>query len=363
MTARSTKPSKGFTLIELLVVIAIIAILIALLLPAVQQAREAARRTQCRNNLKQMGLALHNYHDVYNRFPIPALFSSLAPVGGGYGGTTTSNVWSLAILPYIDQVNVYEQYDFNASAWDPVNAVAGQANIEAYLCPSSPRGDDGVTYSIPAALVSGIGLSTLDLNLNNAGAIDYVPTTRVREEFLNIAYNTSTYTDPLEGWGKGAIFNVALGLLDELPEGGRIRDLSDGTSNTMMIGELASRNALYRGRDKVEIAAPLDEAFMQDLVSGGAWVDPFGGNWELTGRPYDGGNGTDWFGPCSVNCSNAKTNPHQALQDAAGLYSWHTGGAQALLGDGSVHFLSENISGVIMSSLISRAGGEVGGNF
>ena len=111
-----SRSRRGFTLIELLVVIAIIAILIALLLPAVQQAREAARRTECRNNLKQIGLALHNYHDNFRQFPIPALLSSNAPASGGIGGMTTSNVWSLAILPFLDQGNVYDMYDFNYSA-------------------------------------------------------------------------------------------------------------------------------------------------------------------------------------------------------------------------------------------------------
>ena len=124
----ATTLKRGFTLIELLVVIAIIAILIALLLPAVQQAREAARRTQCKNNLKQLGLGLHNYHDVYNRFPLPAiLHSNLGGGGGGVGGMATTNVWSLAILPFIEQSTVYNQYDFSFSAFEPKNAAAGQA--------------------------------------------------------------------------------------------------------------------------------------------------------------------------------------------------------------------------------------------
>ena len=254
-------------------------------------------------------------------------------------------------------------YDFNYSAYEPVNAVAGQAKLKVYLCPSVPRNSSGVTYTIPAALLSGVGLSTADVSLTNAGAIDYVPTTRVREEFLNIAYNTNTYTEPLEGWGKGGLFNPVLGVFDEVPEGARIRDPTDGTSNTIMIGEMASRNDLYRRGRRVTSTAPFDEAFFQSLVAGGAWVDPFGGNWELTGRPYDGGTGPQWFGPCAINCSNAKTHPHRALQDAAGLYSWHTGGALVLLGDGSVHFLSENLSSAIIAGLVTRSGNETVGDF
>ncbi len=362
------KCSRGFTLIELLVVIAIIAILIALLLPAVQQAREAARRTQCKNNLKQFGLAMHNYHDVYNRFPLPAImFSNAGGSGGGIGGMMTSNVWSLAILPFIEQANVYSAYNLNFSAWEPANAVAGRTKLAAYMCPSTPRSGGGITYTIPTALTAGAGLSTVALTLTDAGACDYISTNRVRPDFLNIVYNVSTYTtantSQMDGWAMGFMGNRNAPIA-EPGSGGRMSDQTDGTSNTMIIGELAGRNTLYRkGGRAIAPASGTDEAAFQTMLSGGAWVDPFNGNWELTGRPYDGGNGTQPNGPCAVNCSNAKTNPRRALQDAAGLYSWHTGGAQILLGDGSVRFISENISGINFASLISRGGGEVLGEF
>lgn len=363
-----TRKRLGFTLIELLVVIAIIAILIALLLPAVQQAREAARRTQCKNNLKQIGLSLHNYHDVYNRFPLPAiLHSNAGGSGGGIGGLMTTNVWSLAILPFMDQANVYNAYDLNFSAWEPGNAPAGQTKLSNYLCPSTPRSSNGITYTIPGSLMSSAGLSTADVTLTDAGACDYIATNRVRPQFLNIVHNVGTFTSgstsQMDGWAMGFMGNRNFPI-PEPGSGGKMRDQTDGTSNTMMIGELAGRNTLYRkGGRIVAPASAADEAAFQSILGGGAWVDPFNGNWELTGRPYDGGTGTEWNGPCAVNCSNAKTHPHRALQDAAGLYSWHTGGAQILLGDGSVRFISENISGINMASLISRAGGEVLGEF
>src|SRR6202008_4030252 len=113
--------ARGFTLIELLVVIAIIAILIALLLPAVQQAREAARRTQCKNNMKQIGLAFHNYHDVYNRFPQPAMIG--VTVSSGLIIRSGAS-WCTMLLPYIEQANAYNQYNSNTSPFDPVNAAA-----------------------------------------------------------------------------------------------------------------------------------------------------------------------------------------------------------------------------------------------
>ena len=118
---------SGFTLIELLVVIAIIAILVSLLLPAVQQAREAARRTQCKNNLKQIGLAMHNYHDVYSCFPNVNANNTLS------GGSTFTS-----ILPMIDGANAYNLYDFNRSNSDPVNVQVTSQQLPFYLCPSSP---------------------------------------------------------------------------------------------------------------------------------------------------------------------------------------------------------------------------------
>ncbi len=357
-TRSRTRP--GFTLIELLVVIAIIAILIALLLPAVQQAREAARRTQCKNHLKQMGLALHSYHDTFQRFPLPGLLCVNPGTGAGVGGLLTTSNWSLATLPYMDQAPLYNQYNFNFSAYEAVNTAAVQARIPAYLCPSAARTDSVISYTLPAALAG--GLVTANLTLTNAGATDYVAITRVRPAFLNIVLNTSGTTD-LDGWAKGGITsqNPALAGSQTQPNGGRIGDMTDGSSNTLMIGELSGRNQLYRtGRKLIPPASASDEAAVNAVAGGGAWADPFNGVWELTGRAYDG---TGTAGPCGINCSNARVTNTSLTQNAGGLFSWHVGGTHVLLGDGTVRFLSENLSGVTLAALISRANGETTSEF
>ena len=360
---------RAFTLIELLVVIAIIAVLIALLLPAVQQAREAARRTQCKNNLKQIGLAMYNYESAYSRFPLPSMLT-VGGLGPAIGGMSTSNVWSLAILPYIDQGNVYNTYNFSLTAWDTANQAAGQSVISGYLCPSTPRVSPGVSYTIPK-LIWG-GAITANLSLVNAAAADYITLTRVDSGFMDTASGTSTFTNDLHGWAQGGLVSnnpvLTVGA-SAVADGGRIADVIDGVSNTLMIGEVCGRNALYRtGYQLVPVTAnPTDESTWNSFLGGGAWVDPLNGNWELIGRNPDGTGNFDgessFGGTCFINCSNARAQYKQPFQLAAGLYSWHVGGAQVLLCDGSVRLLSQNMSALTFGGLISRNGGETIGEF
>ena len=349
---------RGFTLIELLVVIAIIAILIALLLPAVQQAREAARRTQCKNNLKQIGLAMFNYESSYNRFPLPAFSSCMNSSGSATGGLLSTTVWSLAILPYIDQAPAYNLYNNNYSAYSPVNALAGQTIITSYLCPSTPRSGNTITYN--NTIAQSIGFTTGPVGLTNAGAIDYIATTEVQPDFISYTSGSVTPTGNWQGWGVGgACFAGQFAVSIYIPNGGRIADIIDGTSNTTMIGELAGRNALYYTGNILQSGT---EANWQSIWGGGAWVDPSNGQWSMTGRLY-GGSGS--IGPCTVNCSNARSYSGNSDPEhwSAGLFSFHTGGAQVLLCDGSVRFLSANISDVIMIGLVTRQGGETIGEF
>ena len=196
---------RGFTLIELLVVIAIIAILIALLLPAVQQAREAARRTQCRNNLKQIGLALHNYHDTSQGFP-----------PGGFKNATGPN-WRVSILPGLDQGPAYNQMNFSRSFWahSSPQPILATVRVQAYQCPSSPHG------------ITNVG----DIALaHDHQVMDYVGVTGATPDPLGRA-SVCTAANIVSG---GTYCNNGM-----LPvyKSMRMRDVTDGTSNTMIVAE------------------------------------------------------------------------------------------------------------------------------
>lgn len=325
--------SRGFTLIELLVVIAIIAILVALLLPAVQQAREAARRTQCKNNLKQIALAVHNYHDTADMFP-PGYIA--APPN-----QSTRSLYTM-ILPYIEQANLYQQIDssipmFNGpTGYDAVrqaqNVALAATVIPAFLCPSSigPTTDD---YLYPAGAFGG-GFPAANCTWKG-GRTDYGGTSGIRGTFANLAYNNNAGAD------REGVF-VAAGV-----GGGtsKMRDLTDGTSNTFLMGERTGGvKIFYKSTAAVGLPAILGQ------TNGGSWSDALVfENW-LQGSLYDGtGNG----GPCAM-CTNMRGN---------GFHSFHTGGCQFAMCDGSVRFVSENISQAIFAALVTRKKGEIVGDF
>lgn len=331
--------ARGFTLIELLVVIAIIAILIALLLPAVQQAREAARRTQCKNNLKQLGLALHNYEGTFGMFPPSRI--NLGPTTTPAYPAVFQQTWNVLVLPFIEQANMYAQYNFNTNWFAPANDAVTTTQLSAFVCPSTPGSRPLPTQVLYDGLT---GSSRTGQPI--WGYSDYGSINAVRNAFIVASGLPSINTkDAMGGLGRG-------------PGGSRIRDITDGTSNTMLIAEDAGRPRLYIGRNPANNPKTGVVFGTPYVADGWGWADINGG-FSVDGSNTAGLNNntsnsgtTTILGTCSMNCSNDSE-----------MYSFHIGGVQTLLGDGSVRFLSENISGVTLVGLITLQGGEVVGEF
>jgi type II secretory pathway pseudopilin PulG len=355
-------------LIELLVVIAIIAVLVSLLLPAVQQAREAARRTQCRNNLKQIGLAFHNYHDVYNQFPIGYL-TQIDVTAGTVTPLPGSMSWPCAILPYIDQANAYSQIASAGGLLDDVAAaargsfVAQKAVIPGFICPSVPRtanivvGGGASNPNIPA-----VGIKST--NTMTSGAMDYISIINFTagtgiHTAWSAAYGSNSSTGAM---GKGLAQVYAGGSVIQTIQqqaGSGINSITDGTSNTHLVHEHALRESGYtRGKA---------DTFLNTTVgsNGGQWGSVLQGAAFANGVAFNTAPGTIDCnvsvpgGPCLINCSNVV----YATGDIAGPYSFHTGASLTLLADGSVQSTSENVSIAVWAARNTQAGGEVTGEF
>jgi len=296
---------NGFTLIELLVVIAIIAVLIALLLPAVQQAREAARRSQCKNNLKQLGLALHNYHDTFSILPVenPRCPADGPPVGSKRWG------WIPMILPYVDQGALYNNLDFNIAAWQGTNFQYLQKVYPGFLCPSDPLGAqllEEELFAAPTWIISQADYSAVIGDYQNSTGVGETPT-----------------------FGNVPCLNPVRGMIGRWGWSARFRDAPDGLSNTFCLGESIGALCIVQN-----------------------WgVQNFG----TTAHPIN-----------YMNASLSASLPTQAAprwDESIGFRSHHVGGCHFLLGDGSIRFVSENISGTTYRALGSRNGGEISGEF
>lgn len=337
---------RGFTLIELLVVIAIIAVLIALLLPAVQQAREAARRSQCKNNLKQFGLAFHNYHDVYLGFP-PAAFGSDAT-----GGAFHSSAY-LQLMPYYEYSNVFNKIDFarsvsagyigepGANTFDnEIDTLLGGVSPPIFHCPSSPlktRADlpwvsDGAAKNI----------TTVSYKLITGAAPDTTSPTRVLTVTKGLAAN-----------------NGALKWSSSL----RMAEITDGLTNTIMLGEHSAPVVSASG-------AIID---FRGSAAEGAWV----GDWTVGETPKSGSG--EFYNTTTVRYRigytgyatgdrstgfsvTASGDPERHLANVP-LNSAHTGGIHVLRGDGSVAFLSQSMDLGILLRLAQRDDGQVVGEY
>jgi len=354
---------RAFTLIELLVVIAIIAVLIALLLPAVQQAREAARRSQCRNNLKQIGLGFHNYHDAYAGWPcFETIQASATAIVNG-------NSWVMPILPQMDQIAVYNGYDRNVTPWHPNNAIAVGKVIPSFLCPSTPDsatrvGGQFILNVNTADFAVGYGGVGSITDLRVAG-IDYITTEKSVGYYRTIAVNMGYKQQGNRNEGPLGEFGISVGVtqgnnLSDRVMTTSIRDVRDGLSNTLLIEERAGGNdtyfADYQRVPTTETAytprpnSPLfltpSQASYNQLRFGGGWWADTKVHMRHNGSSPDGKiQGNTPVATCGINCSNEKASTY---------FSWHTGGVNALLCDGSVRFLSNNISPITLVALISR---------
>jgi prepilin-type N-terminal cleavage/methylation domain-containing protein/prepilin-type processing-associated H-X9-DG protein len=324
----------GFTLIELLVVIAIIAILIGLLLPAVQNVRAAAARMQCQNNLKQLGLAYHNWAgDNNNAFP-PAYISA----------QTSSTGWGTYLLPYIEQTPLFKQYNFTVPFYY-VNAVLGINNqavvnwpVPTFDCPASKiRGPYNYTFNFPPFPALTWQAAPSDYTPFAGSPADpafFVPATGGVDLTLYQTYVDPTVTNSADPRLLGALqFDVNTPILN----------ITDGTSNTILLAEVAGKNEYYRqGMDTgMQLTG---EGGLGGMGGEGGWGDATSGASELYGSSPDGILNP---GVCGINCSND-----------LGLYSFHTGGANVLLADGSVVFKSTGISITVLTELVTARGGE-----
>ncbi len=304
------RQSAAFTIVELLVVIAIIGILVALLMPAIQQAREASRRSQCSNNLHQIGLAYASYESAHQSYP-PAYISDPAkPVG-----------WGIFILPHMERMDLFNQYNFkvpfyNSNPGSVNNQQIANTSIDIFHCPSALIKDTYTyTFNYP-------GYPSVTWQASPA---DYSPIARIAPEldtYLGLGYTADQRKGALEPDRTTAVNIIA-----------------DGTSHTILLAEMAGKNDLWQnGR--------LAGGQLSGAYGGqGGWADPTSAASVFVGSSYDG---TTAPGPSGINSSNDY-----------GIYCFHRIVANTLLADGSVQSLSADVEIRIVVGMITRAGGEL----
>jgi prepilin-type N-terminal cleavage/methylation domain-containing protein len=361
--------SRGFTLIELLVVIAIIAILIALLLPAVQQAREAARRSQCKNNLKQLGLALHNYESTFGAYPMVD--------AQNYLPNTQGFSVQARLLPYLEQANLQQLLDFDQPAFrgpynnlvpNPLFVTAFEMPLAVMLCPSDPApsqqaGAGGAIYGGNNYMVSfgsGTGLN-YDLRMRTDGIVYENSAVRIRD-VSDGASNTVFMSESVRSVGSDV--TIPAGALPPFPY-----QLTVNGSTGVTPGQQSSAGRPIQGMPASSpwTPGPGGMNLNPDLTS----VLPALTNWRGASGAALRGRGVAWAGSQAVcTMTNGYTTPNSKIPDVVthftgffGPRSWHTGGASILMGDGAVRFVSDSIDATLHRNLHSRNGGEAIGEF
>ncbi|MBC7816890.1 MAG: DUF1559 domain-containing protein [Planctomycetaceae bacterium] len=312
----SHHPRGGFTLIELLVVIAIIAVLIALLLPAVQSARGAAAKAQCQSNQKQIGLALHNFHETNNVFPA----SGWTMVGPGNPAGKFVG-WRPLILPYIEQANLKKLYDFNLNWWEGTNPVTAAVPVMAFQCPSTPS--RAVTTAVAKAPRPAMVFS------NPVAPTDYEAIMGVHPASINPHLPTALYnaTNRFSIMSRNSTF--------------RFRDVRDGTSSTIAVVECAARPKVYRGQAE-------NSTLSND--QGICWADSEG-PFSFDGARADGA--AEGCGPAG-GCTRAMNGRNDNEP-----YSFHSGGANFLFVDGRVKFVNQSINLGVFAAMCTMNASEV----
>ena len=308
----------GFTLVELLVVIAIIGILVALLLPAVQAAREAARRTQCSNNLKQIGLALHTYHDAHRTFPAFA-FMTLASASGS--GHEYKADWVVNILPFMEMQNLYDQYDFRYTWCHAENQETVTRALPTFECPSTPGGTGLLDTDVMPS-------EHLAINPNaTAWSVDYGGNQGQRASLLlpsqasNATARRGFFPRSLTGWL-------------------RMAEIRDGTTNTIAVWESAGRDRPYLFGEIWTLSDGSMKTIYPEQHCWGGGNAFFCYSWAR--------DGTQNGGSYVINATNLNTQP----------YSFHPGGINAVAADGSVHFVSETMNNLEFLALLTVDGGD-----
>ncbi len=340
---RSLSRRSGFTLIELLVVIAIIAVLIALLLPAVQQAREAARRSQCKNNLKQIGIAVHNFHDTYNGIvPLSMNPTTESTTDANY----VSAAWTVMLLPYLEQGTLFNMINLNTQMNTAANlAVFAQpgAGLPVYNCPSMHTA--GANFANAGNTLGGMGAAAAGAK-GDYGAVTW---------YVGNAGNPYTYYHNCHH-GNPAEQNQAMRPV-KVPTAGVVtgwkpRDsfaaITDGTSNTLLIGEK------FEPPNRANTCGP------GDAGGGDCNVYVFQSGWmELSAMRHLHGV------PLTTTTANITAPEGRGGRSGTvyGFGSWHIGTTNFLLADGSVRGVSTNISTTILDALAQRADGTAIGDF